>query len=98
MFTGVAGFLQGAQPSGDSGSTINAWANVITAIGVLLGALPLLVFTLRTVLSTHHIVNQEKTDRDQFNRDLIATLRAHGVDVPLDQSLPKESSPDGQDR
>jgi hypothetical protein len=89
---GVVGALlmAASQPSADSGSMVNAWANVITAVGVVLGALPLLIFTLRTARSTHRIVNQEKTDRDQFNRDLIAALRAHGVEVPIDQSLPKE--------
>lgn len=83
-------FAVGAQPAATSGATINAWANVITALGVLLGTIPTLLIVLRVVKSTHRIVNQEKTDRDQFNRDLIAVLRAHGIDVPPDQSIPKE--------
>jgi hypothetical protein len=75
--------------------TGSSWAGIITAFATLLTALGGLILALKTIVpmkrevhATHKIVNQDKTDRDNFNRALIRALESHGIEVPLDQSLP----------
>jgi hypothetical protein len=38
------------------------------------------------VPSVHKIVNQQRTDMLRYQRALIVALKAHGVEVPDDQS------------
>jgi hypothetical protein len=84
-----------------------SWAGIITAIStafVALGGLvtaltvliPLVRRTRRTeakVDSVHTIVNQQRTDMQQYIADLKAVLRAAGVAVPVDQSLAPPNPP-----
>jgi len=65
-----------------------ATATVITAIGGLVVALAVLLPSLRIARATHHLVNQAHTDAVNYQNALIRSLRAAGVDVPIDQSLP----------
>jgi hypothetical protein len=46
----------------------------------------------REVRSVHKIVNQASTDAKAFNLKLSNTLRDHGIEVPVDDSVvpPKE--------
>lgn len=69
---------------------ITAVATVLIALGGVITAVGVLIPILRVTRSTHKIVNQEKTNRDNFNRALIRALNANGIEVPVDQSLPPE--------
>ena len=42
--------------------------------------------THRVARNVEHIVNQDRTDRLQYQKALIAALRAAGVAIPEDQS------------
>ena len=37
----------------------------------------------------HKIVNQQRTDMIRYTEALIRTLRAAGIEVPIDQSIPE---------
>ena len=63
-------------------TTIIALGGLVTAIGVLL---PI----LRGTRQIHRIVNQQRTDMENFQRALIRALTDAGVPVPIDQSIPK---------
>jgi len=69
---------------------ITAIATVLIALGGVITAVGVLIPILRLSRSTHKIVNQEKTNRDNFNRALIRALNDHGITVPIDQSIPPE--------
>jgi hypothetical protein len=73
-------------PSSPAGLT-TAIASVITALALIIGALPALIKVLRTTREVHTIVNQQRTDMQNYNRALIAALRSAGIEVPVDQSL-----------
>lgn len=70
---------------------IAAWAGVITALTLLVTAvgvlIPILRRTERAVGEVHKMVNQQRTDAQIYQMDLVNALRAAGVPVPTDQSL-----------
>lgn len=73
---------------------MNAVANVITALALLVGAIPLLIKALsdirgvkKDIKTVHVIVNQQRTDMQRYQRALIAALEKHDIDVPIDQSI-----------
>lgn len=74
---------------------ITAVATALTALGGLILAISVLVPILRStrrvetqVGVVHTIVNQQRTDAQRYNIALSEVLRAHGIDIPVDQSLP----------
>ena len=44
----------------------------------------------------HTIVNQQRTDSQRYNIALTELLRKHGIEIPIDQSLPVAGQPDAQ--
>jgi hypothetical protein len=73
-------------------AVITAVATVLIALGGVITAVGVLLPILRVTRLTHRIVNQEKTDRENFNRALIRALNDAGVAVPIDQSLPADDA------
>jgi len=77
-------------------------AGVITAIGTVFTALGLLVTAISGLIRSrkveakvdvvHKIVNQQRTDMQNYNRALINALQKHNIEVPTDQSLPPDAS------
>jgi len=67
--------------SGDVVIVIGAFATA----SVPLSAAFLVVW--REVRRVHKIVNQEATDRQAFTLLLANTLRAHGIEVPVDAAV-----------
>lgn len=74
--------------SNTTANIITAIAATITAMGGLVVAVGLLVPTLRGVRQVHTIVNQQRTDMQRYNVALVEVLKLHGIDIPIDQSLP----------
>lgn len=72
---------------------ITAFATAITALGGLVAALVILIPLLRETRKVHTIVNQQRTDMLRYQRALLATLRAHGIEPPADQSLEPGDGP-----
>jgi hypothetical protein len=75
-------------------ASLNAVANIITAMALLGGTVPLLIKALhdirkntKSVNDVHKIVNQQRTDMQRYQRALVRALENHGIDVPVDQSL-----------
>jgi hypothetical protein len=60
---------------------------VLTALGGLVLAFAVLIPTLRTTQTTHHLVNQTRTDMLRREEVLIAALQAGGIAIPPDPSL-----------
>ena len=75
----------------DIAGVVSAIAACITALGGIIVTLWIFISSLRTARSTHQIVNQQRTDLVNYSRALSRTLKEHGIDLPVDQSLP----PDG---
>jgi hypothetical protein len=82
-------------PPSTLASVITAIAVCITAIGGVIAALTLFIPILRNtknlrseVQEVHTIVNQQRTDAQNYQRALIRALNVAGVAVPDDQSLP----------
>jgi hypothetical protein len=78
---------------GTVAGTITAVTGIVTALALLIGAIPLLVKTLadlrkakEAVDAVHIIVNQAKTNSEQYQTALINALLRAGVAVPDDQS------------
>jgi hypothetical protein len=74
---------------------ITSIAAVITALALLGGVMPALMKARREtrelkkqVGEVHVIVNQQRTDAQNYQRALIDALTRAGIDVPADQSLP----------
>lgn len=95
-------FLVAAEAASSSNTTANiitAVAAVITALGGLAIGVSLLVTALRTkrtVGTIHTIVNQQRTDAQRYNIALTELLKKHGIEVPIDQSLPVVGEPDAK--
>ena len=73
---------------------ITAFASVLTALGLLVTAITVLIPILRgtrknskDIGEVHKIVNQQRTDAKNYQRALVRALEAHGIDVPVDQSV-----------
>jgi hypothetical protein len=75
-------------PGSTLAQVITAFASIITALALLAGALPLLIRTLRQLREVHTIVNQQRTDAQNYQRALVDALIRAGIEVPADQSLP----------
>lgn len=82
---------------------VTAVATVITALGGLVLAIGVLIPILRNtrdtkaqVQSVHTIVNQQHTDQQRYIIALTEILRAQGIEVPVDQSLPVTGHPDAK--
>ena len=71
---------------------VGAAAGVITSISLLLGAIPALIKVKRQTTSIHHIVNQQRTDMQNWNRALVRALKDAGIEVPIDQSAEEPPS------
>jgi predicted amino acid-binding ACT domain protein len=75
---------------------VTAIATVITALGGLILAIAVLIPNLRTTRTIHTIVNQQRTDAQRYNIALSELLKKHGIEVPIDQSLPVSGVPDAK--
>jgi Na+-transporting NADH:ubiquinone oxidoreductase subunit NqrF len=72
-------------------------AGVITATGTMFTAVALVITAVAALIRSrrvegkidevHVIVNQQRTDAQNYNRALIAALTSAGVAVPADQSV-----------
>jgi hypothetical protein len=69
---------------------ITAVAASFTALGGLLVSVRVLIPSLKTAKDTHKIVNQQRTDMQNYNRALMRALKDHGIDLPVDQSIPTD--------
>ncbi len=67
---------------------ITAVATVLIALGGVITAVSVLLPILRGTREIHTIVNQQRTDMENFQRALIRALVDAGIPVPVDQSLP----------
>jgi hypothetical protein len=95
-----------AAVTGSSSSTaqvFTAVATVITALGGLTLAVGVLLPILRSTKKTeqavdkvHVIVNQQQTDLRRYIVALTEVLRQHGIEVPVDQSLPVTGHDDAE--
>jgi hypothetical protein len=86
---------------------ISAFGTCITAGALVIGVLPAYLRARRdtremraeigrvkeTGEQTHKIVNQQRTDMQNYNRALVAALKLAGLEVPIDQSLPDPAEP-----
>lgn len=89
-----------AQPSSTTAGIITAIAAAITAFGGLVLAVTVLIPMLKTVNTTHRIVNQQRTDMQRYIAAQNQLLKKHGIEPPIDQSLPippDEVPPPGTD-
>jgi uncharacterized membrane protein len=68
---------------------VSAVAAAVTALGGLIVSVFVLVPSLRVQKVIHKIVNQQRTDMQNYQRVLVATLQAHGISIPHDQSAPQ---------
>jgi len=81
-------------PDSTVAGIITASATVLIALGGLVTAITVLIPILRQSRKTHEqveqvhtLVNQQRTDSLRYQVALIEALRAHQIDVPIDQSL-----------
>jgi hypothetical protein len=84
-------------PPSTLASVITAIAVCITAVGGVIAALTLFIPILRNtrtlrneVAEVHTIVNQQRTDLQNWNRALVRALKDAGITVPIDQSVMDE--------
>jgi hypothetical protein len=66
---------------------ITAIAACITALGGIIVTIFIFIPNLKTSRSTHKIVNQQRTDMQNWNRALVRALKSANVEVPIDQSI-----------
>ena len=68
-----------------------AWLSLVTSLVVLAGvAIPVWRELRKNSKATdeiHKIVNQQRTDMQSYQEDLLIALRNAGVEVPRDKSL-----------
>jgi hypothetical protein len=77
-------------PTSSLAGVISASAGVFTAIALVITAIGTLIRSRKVeskVDQVHHIVNQQRTDMERYQRALVKTLKAHGIAVPDDQSV-----------
>jgi hypothetical protein len=78
-------------PDSSMAGVITASASAFTAIALVITAVTGLIRSYKVegkVDKVHKIVNQERTDRMNYQRALIRALEDKGVTVPVDQSIP----------
>ena len=88
-------------PAPSWAAVITAVASVLTALGGLVIAVGILIPNLRATREAvkkteqvHVMVNQQRTDAQNYQAALVRALNDAGITVPLDQSLspPPETS------
>lgn len=84
-------------------SLITAFGGVVLAVSVLIPILRQTRATARQTMETgrqvevvHTIVNQQRTDAQRYQIALTELLHKHGIEVPVDQSLPVLGRPDAR--
>lgn len=78
-------------PDSTVAGVITAIAAVFTAVALVITALAGLLAARRVgrkVDAVHVIVNQQRTDMENYQRALIHALNEAGLPVPRDQSVP----------
>lgn len=65
---------------------LTAIFTALTALGGVLVAFKILIPNLKQTKEVHEIVNQQRTDMQRYLKVLEATLTAHGIELPEDQS------------
>jgi len=103
---GLAVWAAEVSTSNTTANIISAIAAVFTAFSLVITAVALLWKAVQTgrkvdkvkdqVGLVHTIVNQQRTDAQRYNIALTQLLKEHGIDVPVDQSLPVLGMPDAQ--
>lgn len=68
-------------------SDTTALVAAITALVVAITALIPVLLTLRETKKVHKIVNQQRTDATAYQLKLTTSLRNHGIDIPVDDSV-----------
>jgi hypothetical protein len=58
----------------------------ISSCGTIIGIIVVLR-TLRAVDNVHSMVNQQRTDAQTYQEDLIVALQEAGINIPPDKSL-----------
>jgi hypothetical protein len=74
-------------PASTTAGIVGAFAGLIGASATLIVAFTVLLPMLRQVKQVHTIVNQQRTDQQNYNRALVNALVKAGIEVPEDQSL-----------
>jgi len=78
-------------PASTLAGVITACGTMFTAVALIITAVAGLVRSRKVeakVDDVHKIVNQQRTDMQNYNRALINALQRHDIEVPADQSLP----------
>jgi hypothetical protein len=83
----LAALIAADPPASTYAGIITAAATLVTAMGGLLLAWGQFQ-TKRQVKEVHTIVNQQRTDAQNYQRALIGALEANGISIPVDQSAP----------
>lgn len=65
---------------------LTAGATLLTAIGGLIVTIKVMIPNFKVNKSTHKIVNQQRTNMEQYQKALIKVLAAHDIEIPEDQS------------
>lgn len=77
-------------PASTAAGVISAVAAVFTAVALVITAVATLIRSRKVeakVDQVHKIVNQQHTDLKNYQRALIRALEAHGITIPVDQSI-----------
>ena len=72
---------------------ISALATLVIALGIPLSVRRILKME-RTLQEIVAIVRQQAIDAERYSLSLQATLKRHGIEVPVDQSQPVIGKPD----
>jgi hypothetical protein len=73
--------------------TITALGSLITALGLFLANLKVLLPIKKQIHIVHTIVNQEATDRKRYQAVLERALTMNGIELPEDQSKSLDGGP-----
>jgi heme exporter protein D len=82
--------------AGEVAAVITGATALFTALATAITNLAVLVSVLRSVRSTHTIVNQQRTDAAAYQAITTGALREAGIDVPADPSLGAPETPPGR--
>jgi hypothetical protein len=69
-------------------SIVTAASAAVTAVGGFIVSVKVLVPSLRITRENHVMLNQQRTDSQNYQRALITALKHAGIEVPEDQSNP----------
>jgi hypothetical protein len=70
-----------------SAGITTAVSTIIIALTGLLAAFAGFYKVIRPVKEIHEIVNSQRTEMRQYTEVLMAVLRSHGIEVPIDKSM-----------